>query len=385
MSTAIGTNLPSLLSYVSQGATPAAGAPSTAQVINEVAAAVTQASTNVTLSDEAKAYLASLAQSVTDAQAPAATLATNARTWFDQQYKQLGISSAMVDGQVAVDLSGQSRATLSAVASNTQGLFTKDETAAATQALQSRFNDALAPQVVIARHTGDYATLYNDALDYMDQAGADEKATASWQAQHQALVDGAAAAQKSFGKAPDTGDADDPVSALLAQTTATGTSSDSSIEGVAANARAMLNDQANAAKDNGTQLVFNSAQKNGQQVDFSNFDNRSLAAIVLNQGSQFSPEEIRAAKGELDRRNRTSILSALNQTTTDSSGKVTAADAGTGALTLLQQYDGMSAEEKSALGVTDQFANNLVRNYRSMQAIQSMFGANTSSNLASYI
>jgi hypothetical protein len=276
---------------MSNGSPAVAGAPSVAQVLDEVSSAVTQASTNVTLSDEAKVYLANLAQSVTDSQAPAGTLAANARTWFDQQYKTLGISSAMVGGQLAVDLTGQSRATLSAVASNTQGLFTSDEAAAATQALQSRFNDALASQVVIARHTGDYASLYNAALNYMDQAGSDEKATASWQNQHQALVDGAAAAQKSFGKAPDTGDANDPIRALLAQTTATGTAADSSIESVAANARAMLDDQANAAKNNGTQLVFNSAQKTGQQADLSQFDNRSLAAIALNQGSLFSPEE----------------------------------------------------------------------------------------------
>ena len=158
-----------------------------------------QAATNVTLSDEAKAYLASLAQSVSSAQAPAATLAANARTWFDQQYQQLGISSAVLDGQVAVDMTGQSRATLSAVASNTQSLFTNDETAVAGSALQVRFHDAIAPQAVIARHTGDYASLYNAAINYMDAAGPDERATTSWQDQRQALATGLAAATLSPG------------------------------------------------------------------------------------------------------------------------------------------------------------------------------------------
>jgi hypothetical protein len=64
---------------------------------------------------------------------------------------------------------------------------------------------------------------------------------------------------------------------------------------------------------------------------------------------------------------------------------VTGADAGSGALALLQQYDNMSAEEKSALGVTDQFASNLIQNYRSMQSIQSMFSTSSSSSLTSYI
>ena len=241
-----------------------------------------QAATNVTLSDEAKAYLASLAQSVSSAQAPAATLAANARTWFDQQYQQLGISSAVLDGQVAVDMTGQSRATLSAVASNTQSLFTNDEAAVAGSALQVRFHDAIAPQAVIARHTGDYASLYDAAIKYMDAAG-------PGRASHDVLARPAPGAGRrpclpakiTPGQAPDTGDANDPVRALLDNPTASGaTSSDSSIESVAANARAMLDDQANAAKDNGKELVFNSSRKTGQQADLSQFDNRTLAAIA---------------------------------------------------------------------------------------------------------
>jgi len=96
-------------------------------------------STNVTLSDEAKAYLAAhadeakayLAAQAADDPPSVATLTTNARAWFDQQYASLGISSAMLDGQVAVDLSSQPRATLSVVANNALGKFTTDETAAA--------------------------------------------------------------------------------------------------------------------------------------------------------------------------------------------------------------------------------------------------------------
>lgn len=367
----IGINLPSLLTYISDNNAPSGASSSTslAQVLNEVSSSVTQASTNVTLSDDAKAYLASLANAVSDSQASAATLATKARSWFDDQYKTLGISSAMLDGKVAVDLSQQSRATLSAVAANTQSLFSPDETAAATKELQSRFNDAMAPQAVIARHNSDYVSLYNAALSYMDQAGADERTTASWIAQHQALTDGLAAAKLSPGKAPDTGNADDPVAALLNSPTAGTTDANASSDSVAANARAKLDDQINAAKDNGTELVFSSARKVGQQVDWSNFDNRTLAAVALNQDSSFSTEETRSAKAELDQRNRTSILSAINQS--DGSGS--------SSLAMLQQYANMSTEERSALGLGDQFANSLIQNYRSAQQMQNMFSqANTS-------
>jgi len=371
----IGINLPSLLTYISDNSAPTGTSmPSLAQVLGEVSSTVAQASTNVTLSDDAKAYLASLANAVSDFGASANTLATKARSWFDQQYKDLGISSAMLDGKVAVDLTGQSRATLSAVASNTNSLFSADETAAATKELQSRFNDAMAPQVVIARHNSDYAGLYDAALSYMDQAGADEKATAAWLAQHQALTDGAAAAKLSPGVAPDTGNADDPVAALLASPTAGTTAAGASIESVAANARAMLDDQINAAKDNGTELVFSSARKVGQQADLSNFDNRSLAAVALNQGAAFSGEEVRAAKAELDQRNRNGILSAINSS--DGSGS--------GSLAMLQQYANMSTEEKSALGLTDQFANRLIQSYRSTQAMQSILSQASAPTMTSY-
>lgn len=373
----IGINLPSLLTYISDNS-PSTGTstPTLAQLLGEVSSTVAQSSTNVTLSDDAKAYLASLANAVSDAGASANTLATKARSWFDQQYKDLGITSAILDGKTAVDLTGQSRATLSAVASNANGLFSADETAAATKELQSRFNDAIAPQAVIARHNSDYAGLYDAALSYMDQAGADEKKTAAWQAQHQALTDGAAAAKLSPGVAPDTGNADDPVRALLDDPTASGaTAADASIDSVAANARAMLDDQINAAKDNGTVLVFNSAQKVGKQADFSQFDNRTLAAVAINQGSSFSAEEIRAAKGVLDQRNRTSILSAINSS--DGSGS--------SSLAMLQQYANMSTEEKQALGVTDQFANQLIQSYRSTQAMQKIFSqASSTSSLTSF-
>ena len=374
MSTTIGSNLPSLLSYMSNSSATGNSTPTLAQVLDEVSTTVAQASTNVTLSDEAKAYLANLAQSVSSSQAPAATLAANARTWFDQQYQDLGIPSAMLDGQVAVDLTGQSRATLSAVASNTQNLFTDDETAAATHGLLTRFYDAIAPQIVIARHTGDYASLYSAAMKYMDAAGADEQATTSWQDQREALATGLAAATLSPGVAPDTGDANDPVSALLENPNAGSPSASGSIESVAANARAMLDDQSSAAKDNGKELVFNSLRKTGQQADLSQFDNRTLAAIALNQGSAFSAEEIRAAKTELDQRNRTNILNTINQSS----------NSGAGSLALLQQYSGMSAEEKSALGLTDQLTNRLVQTYQSTQAVQNVLSGAPSSSLTSY-
>jgi hypothetical protein len=363
MSTVIAANQPSYLGATASTYATAA-TPSLAQTLNDIEAGddtSSSASTNVTLSDEAKAYLASDAAS---ADVPAETLATNARAWFDQQYDALGISSAQIDGQTAVDFTGQSRETLSAVATNTAGLFTPDEREAAALELQDRFNDTMKPYVVIARHTGDYASLYKAASDYMDQAGSVERATVAWQAQRQALDEGAAAARASFGQAPDTGNAYDPVRALLDN----GTQTDSVPAGdLAGQARALLNDQINQARDDGKELVFDPKRKMGQQADLSPFNNRMLAAVTLNQDGTFSATEVRAAKSELDKRTRTSLLSALNSSNSSNPSA--------GSLAMIKQYSSMSAEERSVLGVTDDVMNRLVQNYKSLTSVQNSFSS----------
>lgn len=377
MSSTITNNLSSLLTTAQNYA--ASVTPSLAQTLNaqeQQAQATGQPTTNVTLSDQAKAYLAQASGNGPASEPSAATLAANARTWFNDQYKKLGITSAMIGGQVAVDLSGQSRATLATVAANADKLFSKDEVAAAKSALTSRFETAMAPYAAIARHTGDYAGLYNAALSYMDEAGPAERATDTWISQRQALADGLAAAKQSFGKAPDTANPNDPVRALLGKTTGSGTtgSGDSSAT-VAGRARAMLDDQANGARDKGTELVFDRNRKTGQQVEFAKFDNRTLAAVAVNQDSKFSAEEVRAAKSELDARTRKTILASLDP----SSG-----GGASSSLALIKQYATMSAEEKSALGITDEVVGRLAQNYRRAISIQNAFSAGGMS-LGSYL
>jgi hypothetical protein len=377
VSISVGSNNAAALSYAGNayGTGAAASQSASATADNTDTTSAPSAATSVTLSDEAKAYLAQTTAAA-DGPLPLATVTANARAWFDQQYASLGISSAMLDGQVAVDLSGQTRATLSAVANNAQGQFTKEETTAAAKTLQARFDSAIAPHVVIARHTGDYASLYAAASDYLDQAGADEKATPAWQNQKQAVLEGLATAKASFGKAPVTGNADDPVRSLLDRTSVQApAAAGSGTDALATNARAMLDAQASSARDNGTELVFNSARKVGQQVDFTAFDNRSLAIVALNGAASFSAEEASAAKVELSQRTRSGLLNAFNPNTGGGAKASTVA--------LLQQYSTMSAEEKQVLGFTDDFANKVMQNYRSMSSIQNSLGSNT--GMAAYL
>jgi hypothetical protein len=381
VSISIGSNAAALLSYAGNAYGPAGGAsktgPTATGPTDTSSPSSSSSSTVVTLSDAAKAYLAQPAPAAVDDPPSIATLTTNARAWFDQQYASLGIASAMLDGQVAVDLSGQSRATLSAVADNAQSQFTADEATAAAKTLQSRFDDAMAPHVVIARHSGDYASLYAAASDYLDRAGADEKATPAWQSQKQAVQQGIAAASTSFGKAPVTNNADDPVRALLDKTSAqTPAATGSGTDALSANARAMLDAQAGNARDNGKELVFNSGRKTGQQVDFTAFNNRTLAVMALNADASFSAEEASAAKAELNQRSRSTVLNAFDPTT--GGGAMASTQA------LLQQYSSMSAEEKKVLGFTDDYANRLMQNYRTMSSIQSSLGSGVGSGLASY-
>ncbi|HTF79654.1 MAG TPA: hypothetical protein VK620_36010, partial [Bradyrhizobium sp.] len=288
MSISVGPSAAAAAGYAGNAYGAASAAPKSAPPTDSTDTS-SSSSTNVTLSDEAKAYLAAhadeakayLAAQAADDPPSVATLTTNARAWFDQQYASLGISSAMLDGQVAVDLSSQPRATLSVVANNALGKFTTDETAAAAKALQAKFDDAMTPHVVIARHTGDYASLYTAASDYLDQADGNEKATPAWQNQKQAVLEGIAAAKGNFGKAPVTNNDDDPVRSLLDRTSVQTPAAAGSDPGTpSSNARAMLDAQANKAKDNGMELVF-SKGRTGQQVDFSEFDNRTLAIMTL--------------------------------------------------------------------------------------------------------
>lgn len=382
MSVSIGSNAVSYQAYAGNaqnapGAGNSAGR-SASTSADGSGAASKSAADSVSLSEEAKAYLARNAAAATDGTLSVATLAANARKWFDQQYASLGISSALLDGEVAVDFSQQTRATLSAVADNASKQFTPDEVTAATKALQGRFDDALSPHVVIARHTGDYASLYKAASDYLDKAGDAEKATRIWQDQKQAVTEGLAAARASYGKAPATGHENDPVRALLKQAVAaTPATNSSDPKDLAAQARAMLDAQAGSARDNGKELVFGGNRATGQQADFSDFDNRSLAIMALNSASSFSAAEASAAKAELNQRTRASLLNAFNPTSGSGAAGMT--------LGLLQQYQSMSAEERSVLGFTNDYANKIMQNYRTMSSIQHNFGSGRSGGLAAYL
>lgn len=319
------------------------------------------AATNLTLSDAARAQIAS-ASTLKDF----ASVTAEARTALDGLYAAAKVKGPVGDdGSPTIDLASLDRRALFAIATNNGGKFIADEQKVASTELANRFNDALAPATATAKLTGDFSLLYKTALDYLDGASGEEKATATWTAQRAAVLKGVQATQQDPTSAP-AAIANDPVAAYLAQNADGGsTTAIKDISTVAKDVRAALDAQAKAAAAAGKELVFDPGRKVGQQADLSSIDNRSLSAISLNQDGLFSMQESFAAKQALDSRNRASILAALKQS--QSSG-----DPAQLSLGILNVYSSMSAEERQAANWTPAFRDNAVANYKSTSHIMSM-------------
>jgi len=309
------------------------------------------AATNLTLSDAAKAQLAS-------ASPPKdfATVTDDARSALDGLYAAAKVKGPIgEDGKTTIDLSSLDRRSLFAIATNNGGKFTPDEQQVASTELGNRFNTALAPAAATSKLTGDFSSLYKAALDFLDGASPEEKATATWSAQRAAVAKGVQATQQNPTTAP-AGIANDPVAGYLAQSANPPSTATQDILTVAKNMRATLDAQEKAAV---------AAGKPSQQADLSAVDNRSLAAISLNQDNLFSARESYAAKQALESRNRASILAALKQS--QSTGDPTQLSLG-----ILNTYSSMSAEERQAVNWTPSFRDNAVANYKSASRIMSM-------------
>jgi hypothetical protein len=295
----------------------------------------TNAATNLTLSAAARAQLAG-ATTLKDF----TTVTSDARSALDGLYTAANVKGPISDeGATTIDLSSFDRRSLFAIATNNGGKFSPDEQKVASTELANRYNDALAPAAATSKLTGDFSSVYKAALDYLDGASGEEKATASWSVQRAAVLKGVQATQQNPTAAP-TGITNDPVAAYLAQNAPAGTTA-------------------------GKELVFDPGRKTGQQADLSSFDGRSLAAISLNQDGLFSKQESFAAKQTLDSRARASILSALKQS--QSSGDPTQLSLG-----ILNTYSSISVEERQAINWTPAFRDSLVANYKSSSQILSI-------------
>src|SRR3981081_4450432 len=269
------------------------------------------AATNLTLSDAALAQLANASTTKYFS-----TVTSEARATLDRLYAAAKVTGPLdASGNTTIDLSSLDRRSLFAIATNNGGKFTPDEQSVAATELNNRFNAALAPAAATTNLTGDYSPVYQAALNYLDGASAEEKATAAWSAQRAAVLKGVQATQQNPSTAP-TGIANDPVAAYLAQYPNGSTAATQDFSSVAKAVRATIDATAQDAAANAKELVYDPGRKTGQLADLSGIDNRSLSAIALNQDQLFSKQESFAAKQELDSRGRASILGALKQSQT---------------------------------------------------------------------
>jgi hypothetical protein len=363
MTTAVSGYSPSAMAYVGSAYANTTSASNTAAA-SSTSAQSAAASDTVTLSDAALALLA--AQSTGK---DFATVTADARTTLDDLYKAAKVTVPLAGGQATVDLTNLDRRTIFAIASNSGDKFTPDEQTAASQELLRRFDTAMGPPAAAAKLIGDYSTLYKAGLTYFDGMSAEEKATDAWSAQYAAMKTGYQLTQQDPATLPG-GIVDDPIANFVQQGPSMQAPT-TSFGNVAQAARLALDQQYDAANKSGKEVVFDPSRRNGQLMDMSGLDNRSLSAVSLNQGGIFSADETRMAKKELDQRTRNSLLQSFQQ-----SGK--GGDPLAFSLGIVQQYQGMSTEERAAMNWSPQFLDMAVKNYKSTSSLLSMMQQSTS-------
>jgi hypothetical protein len=108
--------------------------------------------------------------------------------------------------------------------------------------------------------------------------------------------------------------------------------------------------------------------------DYADFDSRSVAAVALNSGGQFSPTESRAASQEMRTRSASALLQGLK-----SAGSST--DPGAFAQNVISLYGAMSSEERAAAGWSDNLYAAAVANYQTASKLGSLLGAATGSSI----
>lgn len=327
-------------------------------------AAKSGASVSVTLSAEAQAALAAAGSDSRGL----ATVISDARKSLDALLSAAKATSALKDGKATIDVSGLDRRSLYAIASNQGGSFPIEEQVVASLQLKAGQDKALAGPAADARVTGDYAGLYKAALARHEAAGTEEKGTLAWQNQKAALVEGLRQATAKPGTAP-TGLADDPVAAYIKENGGVVSNPRSrDIDDVVSDVRTALDRQYSLATGEGM-----ATDADAGTIDFTRFDDRSLSAIALNKGGQFSEHEVKEAADEIRTRNRDGISSTYK-------AAQQAGDASAFGRTLVSQYVSMSAEEREAVGWTPALYDKMVSLQNLSAKLSSMFGADGTLN-----
>ncbi|KKB10137.1 hypothetical protein [Devosia chinhatensis] len=314
--------------------------------------------TSVTLSEAARAAMAerTFAQLVADTHGKLAALLAEADR-----------TSPLKDGKLALDLSTIDHRELFAMSSDES--FTADARDAAGLEMQRRFEAALAGPAAIAKVTGNYSGLYKAAAAHLDALGPEERASADWKAGRDAVTEGLKQLQASPGTLPEAGDAD-PVALYLALSVS-GEQVEASLPELAANARTTLDRLYAEAKANGKVPTFNRQTRVGQYIDVSDFSSRVLSSMVLDKEGRFSLEETNAARTALQSRSGATLLAGFQSAS--KSGDPTAFSQN-----IISAFSSLSADERQAVGWSDQLYQAAMQSYVTTSKLMDMFGQATS-------
>jgi hypothetical protein len=335
--------------------------PTTAPAKDETGSATTPATASVNVSLSAAAQAALAAQ--TDTRSLDAVV-TAARTTIDTLLSNAKASSALQDGKATISLAAMDRRSLFAVASDQKGQFSLEEQVVAALQLKATRDASLSAPTSVMRVTGDYTGLYKTALANLELAGPEERATAQWSQDKAALTEGAKQATANPGVAPN-GIEGDPVTAYLKGIGAVVANPQTrDISAVASDVRTVLDKQYAAAGQNAA------ASSGAGQIDFSKFDDRSLASVAINTGDQFSEHEVVQAAAEVRSRNGAAVASAYSS----SQG----GGASVFGKSLITQYTAMSPEEREAAGWTPALYDKVMSLQNLSDKLASMFGADGS-------
>ena len=305
--------------------------------------------TVVTLSEEAKAAmtLKDFVAVIADARATMDKLLTDAR-----------LTSPLKDGKLALDLSKVDRRELYAMSTNAEQKFSVDEQKAAQIELQNRFDQALAGPTAVGRVTGKIDGLYTAALAYFDAMGPEEKATAAYADARKAIETMIAKLKTEPGTLPGAVP-NDPINDYMQRLAQGETGELRDIIDVGSDARATLDAQYGAGSG---------------KPDYADFDSRSLAAVAINTGGDFTEAEVRLARSEMRNRTGAAVLAALK------SSDAAANPAGFSE-NIISLYGAMSAEERAAAGWSDNLYAAAVASYQTASKLASMLGATTGSSM----
>ncbi|MBF0679752.1 MAG: hypothetical protein IR164_12540 [Devosia sp.] len=312
------------------------------------------AATSVTLSDAARAALS---------ERDLATVLSDARAKLAKLLEEVGRTSPLQGEELALDLSSLDARELYALASDKNSKA--DESEAATLEMQRRLEAALSGPLAIANVTGDFTGLYKAAASYFDSLGPEEKASADWKAGRDALTEGLKQLQTDPKRFPDAGE-DDPVALYMALVEAKDATGQQSMVTLAANARAVLNRRYADAHAAGKTPSFNPYSSRGAHIDLSDLSSRSLSAIVLNEGDQFTETEIKAAQSTLRTKSSAALMAGLK-----AAGQ--SGDPSAFSQNVIAAFSSLSPEERQAAGWSDKLYEAAMANYTTSSKLMQMF------------